>query len=93
MSSKSLSLSRVLIAGGLLVTLSMGIRHGFGLFNLPITQANGWGRETFALAIALQNLMWGAMQPVFGGLADRFGAFKVMLFGGILYSQIGRAHV
>ena len=86
MSSKSLSLSRVLIAGGLLVTLSMGIRHGFGLFNLPITQANGWWRETFALAIALQNLMWGAMQPVFGGLADRFGAFKVMLFGGILYS-------
>ena len=57
-----LNLTRVLIAGGLLVTLSMGIRHGFGLFNLPITQANGWGRETFALAIALQNLTWGSYQ-------------------------------
>ena len=80
-----LNLSRVLIAGGLLVTLSMGIRHGFGLFNLPITQANGWGRETFALAIALQNLTWGATQPLFGGLSDKFGAYKIMLLGGCLY--------
>ena len=76
-----LNLSRVLIAGGLLVTLSMGIRHGFGLFNLPITQANGWGRETFALAIALQNLTWGATQPLFGGLSDKFGAYNLPVFG------------
>lgn len=81
-----LNLSRVLIAGGLLVTLSMGTRHGFGLFNLPITQLNGWGRETFALAIALQNLTWGATQPLFGGLSDKYGAYKVMLLGGVLYS-------
>jgi hypothetical protein len=47
----------------------MGIRHGFGLFNLPITAANGWDRETFALTIALQNLVWGALQPVTGALA------------------------
>ena len=53
-----LPLKQVLIYGGLLVTLSMGIRHGFGLFNLPITSANGWDRETFALTIALQNLAW-----------------------------------
>lgn len=86
MSSKPLNLTRVLIAGGLLVTLSMGIRHGFGLFNLPITQTNGWGRETFAFAIALQNLIWGATQPLFGGLADRFSAYRVMLLGGVLYS-------
>ncbi|MDZ4055700.1 MAG: MFS transporter, partial [Polynucleobacter sp.] len=85
-SGASLSLKQVLIYGGLLVTLSMGIRHGFGLFNLPITAANGWDRETFALTIALQNLIWGALQPVTGALADRFGAFRVMVVGGILYA-------
>lgn len=79
-------MQQVLIYGGLMVTLSMGIRHGFGLFNLPITLANGWGRETFALTIALQNLIWGAVQPITGALADRYGAFKIMLAGGILYA-------
>ena len=81
-----LSMKQVLIFGGLMVTLSMGIRHGFGLFNLPITSANGWGRETFALTIALQNLFWGAVQPITGALADRYGAFKIMLAGGVLYA-------
>ena len=80
-----LSMGRILILGGLLVTLSMGIRHGFGLFNLPITTANGWGRETFAFAIALQNLMWGVSQPFTGALADRFGSFRVMFAGAFLY--------
>lgn len=79
-------MKEVLIYGGLMVTLSMGIRHGFGLFNLPITTANGWGRETFALTIALQNLIWGAVQPITGALADRYGAFKIMVAGGALYT-------
>lgn len=52
--SNILTLKNLLIFGGLMVTFSMGIRHGFGLFNLPITSANGWGRETFALTIALR---------------------------------------
>nr|WP_286227491.1 MULTISPECIES: MFS transporter [unclassified Polynucleobacter] len=77
---------QVLIFGSLMVTLSMGIRHGFGLFNMPITSANGWGRETFALAIALQNLIWGFAQPVAGALADRYGPFKIMILGGFLYA-------
>ena len=81
----SLSLVQVLVFGSLMVTLSMGIRHGFGLFNLPITSANGWGRETYALAIALQNLVWGFAQPVAGALADRYGPFKIMVIGGLLY--------
>ena len=81
-----LTIAHVLIYGGLMVTLSMGIRHGFGLFNLPITSANGWGRETFALTIALQNLIWGAVQPVTGALADRYGAVKIMVAGGVLYA-------
>lgn len=82
---KALSLTTVLICGGLLVTLSMGIRHGFGLFNLPITQTHGWSRETFAFALALQNLMWGVTQPFTGALADKFGAFRIMLIGIALY--------
>ncbi|CAM3672216.1 MFS transporter [Polynucleobacter antarcticus] len=82
----TLSLKQVLIFGGLMVTLSMGIRHGFGLFNLPITFANGWGRETFALTIALQNLIWGIFQPITGALADRYGALKIMVAGGVLYA-------
>ena len=82
----SLTLKQVLIFGGFMVTMSMGIRHGFGLFNLPITMANGWGRETFALTIALQNLIWGAVQPITGALADRYGAFKIMIAGGALYA-------
>jgi len=69
---------QVLIFGSLMVTLSMGIRHGFGLFNLPITSANGWGRETYAL-------VWGFAQPVAGALADRYGPFKIMVIGGFLY--------
>ena len=85
-SNAGLSMKEVLIYGGLMVTLSMGIRHGFGLFNLPITSANGWGRETFALTIALQNLIWGAVQPITGALADRYGAFKIMVAGGVLYA-------
>ncbi len=85
-SSSHLPLKQVLIFGGLLVTLSMGIRHGFGLFNLPITSANGWDRETFALTMALQNLVWGAIQPITGAFADRFGAFKIMVAGGLLYA-------
>ena len=83
---KSLSLGTVLMAGGTVITIALGIRHGFGLFNLPVTQANGWGRETFALTIALQNLVWGMTQPIFGGLADRLGAYKIMILGGFLYA-------
>ena len=85
-SPQKLTLKQLLIFGGLMVTFSMGIRHGFGLFNLPITSANGWGRETFALTIALQNLIWGAVQPITGALADRYGALKIMVAGGALYA-------
>ncbi len=85
-SRTALNLNKVLLAGGMVITIALGIRHGFGLFNLPVTQANGWGRETFALTIALQNLVWGMTQPVFGGLADRFGAYRIMILGGVLYA-------
>jgi MFS family permease len=81
-----LSATQVLACGALIVTLSMGIRHGFGLWLQPITQAQGWTRETFALAIAIQNLAWGFFGIFAGMLADRFGAFRVLLGGAVLYA-------
>lgn len=81
-----LSLFTVLLCGGLVVSLSMGIRHGFGFWQLPMTQAHGWTRETFAFALALQNLLWGASQPFAGMLADRYGAPRTLLVAALLYS-------
>lgn len=78
-------MSQVLFCGAMIVTLSMGIRHGFGLWLQPITMDRGWTRETFAFALAIQNLAWGLAGPVAGGLADRYGAFKVLLVGSLLY--------
>jgi len=75
----------VLICGGLIMTLAMGVRHGFGLFLQPMTLAHGWGRETFAFALALQNLLWGVSQPLSGLIADRYGAGKVLIAGTVLY--------
>jgi predicted MFS family arabinose efflux permease len=82
-----LSMTQVLLCGAAIVTLSMGIRHGFGLWLQPITMERGWSRETFAFAIAIQNLAWGAAGPIAGGLADRFGAFKVLIAGSVLYAM------
>jgi MFS family permease len=75
----------VLICGGLIMTLAMGVRHGFGLFLQPMTLDHGWSRETFAFALATQNLLWGITQPLTGLLADRYGAGKVLLAGTVLY--------
>ena len=76
----------ILIAGSLIMALTLGTRHAFGLFLQPISMDAGWGRETFAFAIALQNLVWGAAQPFTGMLSDRFGAAKVVFGGAILYA-------
>lgn len=76
----------VLLGAALILALSMGIRHGFGLFLPPMSAEFGWGREVFAFAIALQNLLWGLSQPFAGALADRYGAARVMVVGGILYA-------
>jgi predicted MFS family arabinose efflux permease len=77
---------QVLICGAAIVTMSMGIRHGFGLWLQPITMDRGWTRETFAFALAIQNLAWGLAGPLAGMLADRYGAFRVLLVGSALYA-------
>lgn len=86
MSLKKLPMAQVLICGALIVTLSMGIRHGFGLWLQPVTQTQGWTRETFAMAMAIQNLTWGLAGIFAGMLADKFGAFKVIIGGAVLYA-------
>ncbi|MDD5332198.1 MAG: MFS transporter [Rhodoferax sp.] len=87
-------MTQVLLCGAAIVTLSMGIRHGFGLWLQPVTQSQGWSRETFAFAIAIQNLVWGFSGIFAGMLADRFGAFRVILGGAVLYALglLGMAH-
>ena len=82
----TLSIKQVLICGAMIVTLSMGIRHGFGLWLQPITQEQGWTRQTFSFAIAIQNLSWGVIGVFAGMLADRLGAFRVLLIGTALYA-------
>jgi len=83
---QTLSMTQVLLCSAAIVTLSMGIRHGFGLWLQPVTMDRGWTRETFGLALAIQNLTWGLVGPFAGMLADRYGAFKVLVAGAVLYA-------
>lgn len=77
----------VIIAFGCGIALiSFGLRSSLGLFTEPLSVGRGWGREVFALAIALQNLVWGLGQPFAGAIADRFGNAKVLAAGGVLYA-------
>jgi MFS family permease len=78
-------LKAVLIASGFVLTLAMGVRHGFGFWLQPISQAHGWTRETYSLAMALQNLLWGAFGPFAGMAADRFGTARVVIIGALFY--------
>ncbi|MEO0497484.1 MAG: MFS transporter [Pseudomonadota bacterium] len=75
----------VVVCGCLIGTLTFGPRSAMGLFLTPMTDANGWSREIFAFSIALQNLVWGAVQPFAGGFADRFGTWRVITFGAVAY--------
>ena len=71
--------------GAFIVLLSFGIRSSFGLFLQPMSLDLGWGREVFALAMAIQNLLWGLSQPFAGAIADRWGTARIIIGGGVLY--------
>ena len=83
--SRTPHLKTVLIASGVVLTLAMGVRHGFGFWLQPISQAHGWTRETYSLALALQNLMWGVFGPFAGMAADRYGTARVVIAGAFFY--------
>ena len=76
----------VLACGGIILTISLGIRHGFGLYLQPMTMELGIGREVFAIALAIQNLVYGFAQPFTGMIADKYGAGRVLVSGTLLYA-------
>jgi MFS family permease len=76
----------VIVAGCAIAIVTFGVRTSFGLFTAPLAELRGWDRETFALAIAVQNLLWGLGQPFAGAIADRYGAGRVLAVGGAVYA-------
>ncbi len=76
----------VLIASGIILSLVMGVRHGFGFWLQPVSQAHQWTRETFSLAMAAQNLLWGVFGPLAGVAADRLGAARIVFLGALMYA-------
>ena len=87
-------MTQLLVCGAAIVTLSMGIRHGFGLWLQPVTQTREWTRETFSFAIAIQNISWGIAGIFAGMVADKFGALRVIVAGAFVYALglIGMAY-
>ena len=77
----------VILSGCLIAAIGFGARSALGLFLEPMTQARGWSRETFALALALQNLFWGLGLPIAGMLADKLGASRVIMAGALVYAM------
>ena len=76
----------LLLGSAIILALSLGVRHAFGLFLQPMSLEFGWGRETFAFAIALQNLIWGLAQPFVGAFADRYGVRPTVLVSALAYA-------
>ncbi len=85
-SSRAAPAAVILICGCLIAILTFGPRSTMGFFLTPMTTANGWSREAFAFAIAVQNLLWGLGQPLAGMVADRFGTWRVLTGGAALYA-------
>ncbi|MCQ8781138.1 MFS transporter [Mangrovibrevibacter kandeliae] len=76
----------VILAGCAIAMLTFGPRSAMGFFQLPMLADTHWSRESFAFAIAIQNLLWGAGQPIFGAVADRWGTARVLILSGLLYA-------
>src|SRR2546426_9050721 len=76
----------ILACGCLIAMIGFGARSGLGFFLTPMSSAHGWGRDVFALALAIQMLLWGAAQPLAGAVAERYGAAPVLSVGAVLYA-------
>ena len=79
------ALAIIIFAGAVIAALSYGVRISFGVFLQPISADLGWGREVFALSIAIQHFVWGAAQPIAGIIADRYGSGRMMVAGCLMY--------
>ncbi len=86
MIDRSRQLVAILVCSSIILTLAMGIRHGLGLFLLPMSTEHGWNREAFSFALAIQNLIWGLSQPFSGMIADRYGAMRALVAGALFYA-------
>ncbi len=84
--SSGLPLAVIIAAGCVIAAIGFGTRGAFGLFTLPVTADLGLTREQWGMAMAVQNLAWGIAQPFAGGLADRYGAGRVLALGGLVYA-------
>src|SRR5262249_13203143 len=71
----------VVVCGCLIAMISFGPRSSLGFFLTPLSQTNHWGRDVFAFAVAIQNLLWGIGQPFAGAIADRYGTNRVLCVG------------
>ena len=77
----------VIVACGCMISLlSFGPRASLGFFLTPMSQDNGWDRDVFGLALAIQNILWGVGQPFAGAIADRYGTMRVLCAGGVFYA-------
>ncbi len=83
---KNPSLLVVLIAGSATTALALGARSTMGIFLDPVSDGLGLGTGSFALMVAVQNLIWGVGQPIAGALADRFGTRRVLVIGAVIYA-------
>src|ERR1700735_4749397 len=76
----------IVVCGCLIGMLTFGPRSTFGFFMQPMSREFSWGRDVFALALAIQNLLWGIGQPLAGAIADRFGSLRVISVGALMYA-------
>lgn len=86
-SSALVPLPLIIVAGCFIAMVTFGARSSAGLFMLPMTQDLGWSRESFAMALAIQNLVWGLTQPFAGGFADKFGTGRTLALGALIYAS------
>lgn len=84
--SRAVPAGLIILCGCAIAMIGFGPRSAMGFFQQPIITANGWGRDVFSFALALQNLMWGIGQPFMGAIADRFGTLRVLWVGALLYA-------
>lgn len=82
----AIPLAVIVVCGCIAAAISFGGRSTMGLFTLPISNEFGFSRETYGLAMAIQNLVWGLAQPVVGGLADKYGTGRVLAAGAVFYA-------